>query len=137
MKSLMFAALAGMVMLSAGCVSTVSDTSSPALTWSTDKINARYQRSVDQVYQAAVTVIQNNGVVLTEYIPHDTTNSLPSSVRSLYGKVDKRNIWISVQPVDTKITQVTVQARTRAGFRDQDLTHELEKEIALQLQSMR
>jgi hypothetical protein len=39
--------------------------------------------------------------------------------------------------VDQKITQVTVQARTGAGFRDQDLVHELEKEIALQLQSAR
>ncbi len=72
MKKLIFAALAGIVIVTAGCVSTVSDTSSPALTWSTDKISARYQRSLDQVYSAAVTVVNNNGKVLTEYIPHDT-----------------------------------------------------------------
>ena len=129
MKSLMFAALAGMVMLSAGCVSTVSDTHSPALTWSTDKINARYQRSVDQVYQAAVTVIQNNGVVLTEYIPHDTTNT----TRSVQGKVNEKNVWISVAAVDPTITQVTVQARSSMGVSDIGLAHELEKEVALQL----
>ena len=46
----------------------------------------RYQRSVDQVYHASVAVIQNNGVVITEYIPHDTTNT----VRSLQGKVNER-----------------------------------------------
>ena len=98
-----------------------------------DRFSGRYERTPDQVYQAALTVLNNNGVLLTEYIPHDTTNS----VRSLYGKVNQRNVWISVEPVDPKITQVTVEARTRAGFRDQDLVHELEKEIALQLQSMR
>jgi hypothetical protein len=55
----------------------------------------------------------------------------------MYGKVDQHNVWIRVVSVDPKITEVTVQARSSAGFRDQDLVHELEKEIALQLQSMR
>ncbi len=81
MKKLIFSALAGIIVVTAGCVSTVTETSSPALTWSTDKISARYQRSVDQVYQAAVSVIQNNGQVLTEYIPHDTTNTVRAPVR--------------------------------------------------------
>ena len=54
MKKLIFAALAGIVVVTAGCVSTVSGTHSPALTWSTDKINARYQRTVDQVYQGMI-----------------------------------------------------------------------------------
>ena len=125
----MFAALAGMVMLSAGCVSTVSDTSSPALTWSTDKISARYQRSVDQVYQAAVTVIQNNGVVLTEYIPHDTTNT----VRALSGKVNQKNVWVRVEAVDSKISQLTIQARSTWGVSDVSLASELVTEVALQL----
>ncbi len=55
----------------------------------------------------------------------------------MYGKVNNRNVWINVTPVDQNVTQVTVQCRTRAGFTDQDLVHELEKEIALQLESMR
>jgi hypothetical protein len=135
MKAKILAAFAGMgmVLLAIGCTSTVSGTKTPAMSFGADRFSGRYQRTPDQVYQAAVTVMNNNGVLLTEYIPHDTTNS----VRSLYGKVNSRNVWISVAPVDMKVTQVTVQARTRAGFRDQDLVHELEKEIALQLQSMR
>ncbi len=98
-----------------------------------ESYSGRYERTPDQVYQASMTVLKNNGVLLTEYIPHNTTNGL----RSMYGKVNARNVWISVAPVDPTITQVTVEARTTAGFRDQDLVHELEKEIALQLQSMR
>jgi Protein of unknown function (DUF3568) len=129
MKKLIFAALAGIVIVTAGCVSTVTDTSSPALTWSTDKISARYQRSVDQVYQAAVTVIQNNGVVLTEYIPHDTTNT----VRALSGKVNQKNVWVRVEAVDSKITELTIQARSSWGVSDVALSSELVTEVALQL----
>ena len=129
MKKLIFAALAGIVIVTAGCVSTVTDTSSPAMTWSTDKISARYQRSVDQVYQSAVTVIQNNGVVLTEYIPHDTTNT----VRALSGKVNQKNVWVRVEVVDSKITELTIQARSSWGVSDVALASELVTEVALQL----
>jgi hypothetical protein len=129
MKKLIFAALAGIILVTAGCVSTVTDTSSPALTWSTDKISARYQRSVDQVYQAAVTVVQNNGVVLTEYIPHDTTNT----VRALSGKVNQKNVWVRVETVDPKITELTIQARSSWGISDVALASELVTEVALQL----
>jgi hypothetical protein len=129
MKKLIFAALAGIVIVNAGCVSTVSNTSSPALTWSTDKITARYQRSIDQVYQAAVTVIQNNGVMITEYIPHDTTNS----VRSLQGKVNSKNVWVRVEAIDPKITELTIQARSSWGVSDVALSSELVTEVALQL----
>lgn len=129
MKKIIFAAFAAAILVNAGCVSTVSDTHSPAMTWSTDKITARYQRSVDQVYQAAVTVIQNNGVVLTEYIPHDTTNS----VRALSGKVNQKNVWVRVEAVDPKITELTIQARSTWGISDVALASELVTEVALQL----
>jgi hypothetical protein len=135
MKTKFLTAVAGlgMVLLAAGCIGTVSGTKTPAMSFGEDRFAGRYERSPDQVYQAAVTVLNNNGVLLTEFIPHDTTNS----VRSMYGKVNQRNVWIRVEPVDPKVTEVTVEARTRGGLRDQDLVHELEKEIALQLQSMR
>ena len=129
MKKLIFSALAGIIVVTAGCVSTVTETSSPALTWSTDKISARYQRSVDQVYQAAVSVIQNNGQVLTEYIPHDTTNT----VRALSGKVNQKNVWVRVEAVDPKITELTIQARSSWGVSDVALASELVTEVALQL----
>ena len=135
MKMKILAAFAGvsMVLLAIGCTSTVSGTKTAAMSFGEDRFAGRYKRTPDQVYQAAVTVINNNGVLLTEYIPHDATNS----VRSLYGKVNDRKVWMRVEPVDSTVTEVTVEARTKMGFKDQDLTHELEKEIALQLQAMR
>jgi hypothetical protein len=129
MKMKFFAILAGAALVATGCVKTVSDSHSVAVTWSTDQISARYQRSIEQVYQAAVTVIQNNGVVLSEYIPHDTTNS----VRALTGKVNQRNVWVRVEAVDSSITQLTVQSRSSWGVSDVALSSQLVTEIALQL----
>jgi len=129
MKTKFFAAFIGIAIVTAGCISTVSGTKSPAVTWSKDRVDGRYERSPDQVYQAAVTVINANGVLITEFIPHDTTNT----TRSLQGKVNQRNVWIRVEAIDPKITGVTVQARSTMGVSDIDTAHELEKEIALQL----
>jgi hypothetical protein len=129
MKTKFFAAFAGIAIATAGCISTVSGTRTAAIPFTKDTIQGRYERSVDQVYSAAVTVIQNNGVLITEFIPHDTTNT----VRALQAKVNQNNVWISVASVNPEITSVSVQARTKMGGSDVDLAHELDKEIALQL----
>jgi hypothetical protein len=129
MKKVIFAVLGGAAIIVTGCVSTVSDTHTFATSWNTDSVSGRYARTQDQVYAAAVTVIQRNGVLLTEYIPHDSTNS----VRSLQGRVSGDKVWVRVEAVDPKTTQVDVQARSSWGTTDVDVVHELEKEIALQL----
>ena len=124
-----FAGLGGLVIIATGCISTVSGTHTLALSPTRDSVTGRYQRSVDQVYRAAVTVIQHNGVLLTEYIPHDTTNT----VRALEGKVNQRNVWIRVEAETPAITDITVEARTSWGNSDIDLAHYLEKGVALEL----
>jgi hypothetical protein len=129
MKKVIFAVLGGAALIVAGCVSTVNDSHTFASTWNTDSVSGRYARSPDQVYAAAVAVIQHNGVLLTEFIPHDSTNT----VRSLEGRVSNSKVWVRVEAVDPKTTQVDVQARSTWGTTDVDLVHELEKEIALEL----
>jgi hypothetical protein len=129
MKMKFFAILAGAALVATGCVKTVNDSHTFATTWSKDSVAGRYQRTVEQVYAASVAVIQSNGVLITEYIPHDSTNA----TRSLEGKVNQRNVWIRVEAVDPRTTQVDVQARGSWGGSDLALVHELEKEIALQL----
>jgi|SRR5208282_1920168 uncharacterized protein DUF3568 len=129
MKTKIFLAFLGVAIMTTGCIKTVSGTRTAAVPFQKDRVEGRYQRSVDQVYQASVQVIQNNGVLVTEFIPHETTNT----VRALQGRVNQRDVWISVTAVDPQITQVTVQARTKWGDSDVDLAHELEKEIALKL----
>jgi Protein of unknown function (DUF3568) len=129
MKTTIFAAFIGIAIVTAGCISTVSGTHTFAVPFEQDSFSDRYERSVDQVYQASVAVIKNDGVMVTEYIPHDTTNA----VRSLQGRVNQRNVWVRVEAVDPRITEITVEARTKYGGRDMDLAHKLGTEIALQL----
>ena len=117
-------------MAATGCVKTVSDTHTFAPNpWGKDTLSNRYQRTIDQVYQASVVVIQNNGVLLTEYIPHDNTNA----TRSLEGKVNQKNVWVRVQAVDPRTSQVDVETRSSWGVSDVNLSHELATEISLQL----
>lgn len=116
-------------LLAIGCVSTVNDRKTAATPFLKDRVMGQYQRSVDQVYGAAKTVMVRNGQLLTESNIHTTTNR----VEALEGRVNQRNVWMRVEAVDPKVTAVTVQVRTRAGGRDLDLAHELEKEIAIEL----
>jgi hypothetical protein len=129
MKKTLFAVLAGVAIVTTGCVKTVSETHALRTTWSKDIVAGRYARSIDQVYQASLFVIKDNGVLIKEYIPHDSTNAM----RALEAKVNQRNVYISVEAVDPKTTQVSVQSLGSWGGSDLDLSHELEKQIALQL----
>ena len=122
-------ALAAITLITAGCVTTVSDTKVPGNPVGRDAVAGRYQRPVDEVYRAAIQVINNDGTLLTEYIPHDTTNT----VRAFMGRVNQNKVWMRVEEVDPQITQISVEARTKWGNQDLDMAHELEKEVALQL----
>jgi hypothetical protein len=129
MKTRIFAAFTalGIAFFTAGCVHTVTDSHTAGFHMP-DKVVSRYQRSVDEVYGAAISVINNNGVLISEYIPHDTTNA----VRALEAKVDKEQVFIRVEAIDPQITQITIQARTSVGG-DEDKARELDKEILLKL----
>ena len=130
MKNLFFAAFAGAaVIVAAGCTSTVNDGSTFATSFNSDSVSGRYPRTVDEVYAASVAVIKSNGLIQTEFIPHDTTNT----VRALSAKVNSERVFVRVEAVSPAITQVQVQARTLGGLTDIDLVHELEKEIGIKL----
>ena len=131
MKQKIFAVLAGASIVATGCVQTVSDTSTFAVSFNRDSVAGRYNRSCDEVYQAAYKVIQTDGALVKEYIPHETTNS----VRSVEGRVNNHKVWVRVEEIDPKVSQVDVEARTSGGMPDIDLAHQLEKEIALELAS--
>jgi hypothetical protein len=131
MKQFISILSAAAVLAAAGCVKTVSDTNTFAVSWGKDSVAGRYPRTQDQVYRAALGVITENGVMLQEFIPHDTTNN----VRSVLGKVNDRKVWMRVEAVDSKTAQIAVEARTKWGMKDLDLVHQLEKEVALKLAS--
>ena len=129
MKTKMLVVLLGGLVLVAGCVSTVNDRSTAAWPLVKDKFEGRYQRSPAQVYAAAVEVIKLNGAIARESIISPGTNQ----VRTIEAKVNGRNVWVRIEAVDTNITSVTVQVRTKGGGSDLELTQELQKQIAVQL----
>jgi hypothetical protein len=130
MNKAILAVFAGVAVVAAtGCVSTVNDQHAFAVSWNTDTVSGRYARPMDEVYSASIAVIQRNGVLINEYIPHDITNE----VRALEGRVNDKKVWVRVEAVDARTSQVDVQARSKWGTTDVDLVHELEKEIAIQL----
>ena len=129
MKTKSFAVLVGAVLVLAGCVSTVDDRKTAGVPFIKDRVEGRYERSVDQVAQAAKQVVSSNGVLVNEATLYDQTNA----VKTVEGKVNQRTVWVRIEYVDPKVTAVTVQTRTPGGGSDIDLAHELEKEIALKL----
>jgi hypothetical protein len=130
MKRIFFVMLAGVaIVVATGCVHTVTNTSTFAVSYGKDSMAGRYQRDLKTVYNASLAVITREGVLLTEFVPHDVTND----VRSLEGRVNDCKVFIRVEQVDPRISQVDVQARSKWGRVDLDLVHEIEKEIALEL----
>jgi hypothetical protein len=122
------AVFAGVAILATGCIDTVSGKRTGGVPLVNDKVEGQYKRTPAQVYDAAKTVLQLNGTLVSETTIH-TTNT----VLALEGRVNQRSVWIAIQPVDAEVSSVVIQARTQGGAADRPLCFELDKLIALQL----
>jgi len=131
MKTKICAGLIGSLVLvvAAGCVSTVSGDKTAGWPLIRDSVEGRYERPVDQVFEAAKEVVKFQGTLIKESTLHAETNA----VKTVEGKVNQRTVWVRVEALDPKVTGVTVQTRTPGGGSDIDLAHEIEKQIALKL----
>ena len=117
------------VAVATGCYSKVSGGSRMGVPFVKDKVTGNYERPVAEVYAAAIQVINFNGAVVKESTDFGQTNV----VKSIVGRVMERNVFVSVEPMDAKVTSIVVQARTSGGGTDMSLAHELEKQVALKL----
>ena len=52
---------------------------------------------------------------------------------TLQANINKRVVWVKVEPLDNKVTRVIIQARTSAGGSDKDLNAELKAQITARL----
>jgi hypothetical protein len=129
MNTKIILAFAAAALLTVGCVKTVSGHRTGAMPFVNDRVEGRYERPMNQVFQAAKEVLQFNGMVTAE----STLTGTNTTALVLEGKVNQRSVWIRVEQVDPKISSVVVQARTKSGGRDLELVHELDKEIAVKL----
>jgi hypothetical protein len=126
-------AVLGLALLAAGCVSTVDNRKSAGVPFIKDKIQARYERPMEQVFDAAKAVVAYNGAVVRETTLENQTNAVNNIAKVVEGKISQNTVWVRVEQVDPRVTAVTVQARTKGGGRDIDLAAEIDKQIALKL----
>ena len=67
-----------------GCYSTADGGTKAGMPWLKDSVVGRYERPVDQIFEAAIEVIRFNGAIESE-------NSIN---HSLIGRIDTRKIWV-------------------------------------------
>lgn len=123
LKIVSLLSLAGLLAVLTGCVGTVDGRSRAGVPFVKDTIEGRYERPINQIFEAAKKVLSFNGRIVAE----NTINN------SLEARIDTRTVWVSVDEVEPKISRVRVQARRKAGGGDIFLAAEIEKQIALQL----
>src|SRR5262245_4813240 len=127
-KNLILSVLAaGLAVWTIGCVRTVDGGTKAGWPGFRDQAEGRYEFTVQQVFDSAKKVLAANGTLKKE----NTIN------HSLEAKVNQSTVFVRVDGVDTNkpITYVVVQARGPGGGADADMAHEMEKQIALGLQS--
>jgi len=113
---------AGAVLL-AGCINTIDGRQQAGLPFVKDSVSARYERTPLDIWAAAKDVLRYNGTLHSE----DTLQS------TLEASVDTKTVWVRVEPVDQRVTKVTVQVRSKGGAPDIALAAEIDKQIAIRL----
>ena|SRR5438552_9677512 len=122
-KFFVFGAICAGAALLAGCVNTIDGRTGVGIPLVKDTVSRRYERPVLDIWAAAKDVLKYNGTLFSE----DTLRS------TLEASVDTKTVWVKVEPVDQRVTKVSVEVRTKGGAPDIDLAGEIHTEIALRL----
>jgi hypothetical protein len=117
--------LGGMTLVLAGCVSTLDGKHEGGMPLVKDTAEGQYERPLDQVMKAARDTIASNGELTVVNVVGNT----------LEGKVDKRRVWMKIEPVTIRVTRLSVQVRTSSGFTDMELANFLREQVAVRLAS--
>jgi hypothetical protein len=92
-----------------------------------DRWVSAYERSAEQVREAAIRVLENMGqLTLNDYINN-----------SIEARVDTKFVSIQIVPLESGLTQIITQVRSKSGIPDTNLAREIDKQIALQLPRFR
>src|ERR1044071_2703855 len=98
-RKIFFAIGAGALLVAGvGCVQTVTEKQALGVPFNRDYLEGQYERSVDQVFDAAKTVLSRSGTLLNESVIHGQTNT----VKTLEAKVNQRNIYVRVSSMTPK-----------------------------------
>jgi hypothetical protein len=111
--------------LTVGCYTTVEGNKKMGKPFSKDRLESRYERPTDQIFAAAKEVLAFNGTLTGE-------NTI---AKTLVAKIDNNTVWVKVEELEPGIGRVYVQVRRNSGGGNVDLASEIDKQIALQLQT--
>ncbi|MCB1128673.1 MAG: hypothetical protein KDM81_19415 [Verrucomicrobiae bacterium] len=127
MKTFLSAILTAACLLAVGtgCYSTVEGKSKMGMPFLRDRLESRYERTVEDVFAAAKEVLAFNGTLVGE-------NTI---TKVLEAKVDNTTVWVKVDEVEPGITRVQTQARGKGSGSKISIASEIDKQIALQLQA--
>lgn len=128
-KFILFAGLLTLSAVLVGCINTVSGQKTAGVPWLKDRAAARYERTLDQVFNATKVVLARNGTIGSAGSIFSQTND----VRVIEGKVKQNSVYVRMEAIEPRLTQLTIQIRTSGGGTDKVLAHQLDKEIALEL----
>ena len=106
-----------------GCVGTIDGRQQVGVPFIKDRLERRYERTPNEIWDATKEVLKYNGTVYSE----DTLKS------TLEASVDQRTVWVRIEEIDPKVSKVTVQARTKAGVGDMETASWIIEQIGLRL----
>jgi len=130
MKKGFFALLIGLTMIAlVGCVNTVSEQKTAGVKLSADKLENRYEVTVDQAFDAAKRALAGYGMVTRESNLLTSTNK----VRALEGNANGSDVWIRIEALEPRLTSVIVQARSTWQGSDMQTAHDVATRITLEL----
>jgi hypothetical protein len=120
--------LLGLALGLVGCVDTVTQTKPGMKPAYRDRIEARYQKPVAQVFEAAKRSVNSYGHITSESELHGT-----NQVRLAEGSINGRSVYIRIEQVDAQATLATVQVRTKGGGTDLQIAKDVVRRIGVEL----
>lgn len=130
MKTFLNLALVLAAVVLAGCVGTVTENQPGLKPAYQDRLEGRYLKSVDEVFEAAKRALNSFGTVSSEGKVLTGSNQ----VRVAEGEINGRRIYVRIEEIDPQVTGAIVQVRTRMGGTDLRIAKDLIRRIAVELE---
>jgi len=124
-KFILLPVMAIALIFTSGCRTSLDGRNHAAVPFIKDSVQARYERPPLEIWKAAQDVLSYNG----------TLYSMDQLKSTLEASVNSTTVWVQVIPLDSRVTEVTIQTKTKAGGADRALAAELDKQIAIRLAS--